>query len=91
MVISKVWHSLKSKTIPKCHLGILSNTRYALIKLTCEQCMNMSESCLNKCSIATIGHTNTNRSNGIEPNQEIEKNFTKFKVSQPFFKITQFK
>ena len=29
---------------------------------------------------------NTNRSNGTKPNQEIEKNFTKFKVSQPFFK-----
>ena len=36
-------------------------------------------------------NTNTNKPNGIEPNQEIEKNFTKFKVPNPFSKITQFK
>ena len=37
------------QTTPKCHLGILSNTWYAPTKLTCKQCMNMSESCLNTC------------------------------------------
>ena len=49
IVIPKVWYSLKSKTTQKCHLGILSNTWYALVKLTCKQYMNMSENCLNTC------------------------------------------
>ena len=33
-----------------------------------------------------LANTNTNRSNGTEPNQEIEKKIHKIIVSQPFFK-----
>ena len=43
------------------------------------------------CELPQLANTNTNRSKGTELNQEIEKKFTKFKVSQPFSKITQFK
>ena len=38
-----------------------------------------------------LANTNTHKSNGIEPNQEIEKNFAKTKVPNPFSKIPQFK
>ena len=31
-------------------------------------------------------NTNTNKTNGIEPNQEIEKNFTNLKFPNPFKK-----
>ena len=35
-------------------------------------------------------NTNTNKSNGTKPNQEIEKICTKFKVPNPFSKIPQY-
>ena len=38
-----------------------------------------------------LANTNTHKSNGTEPNQQIEKNFTKTKVPNPFSKIPQFK
>ena len=36
-------------------------------------------------------NTYTNKPNGTKPNQEIEKNFTKCKVPNPFSKVPQFK
>ena len=38
-----------------------------------------------------LANTNTNKPNGIKPNQEIERIFTKFKVPNPFSKLTQIK
>ena len=38
-----------------------------------------------------LANIDSHRSNGTEPNQDIEKNFTKTKVLNPFSKIPQFK
>ena len=38
-----------------------------------------------------LANTNTNKPNGTKPNQEIEKDFTKNRVPNPFSKIPQFK
>ena len=36
--------------------------------------------------MSQLVNTNTNKPKGTKPNQEIEKNFTKFKVLNPFSK-----
>ena len=72
----KNWNSFESKTTQKCHLSILSNTWYAW------SCENLPKY---KLKFPLGSNIDTNKLDGTEPNQEIEKKFRKNYSSQPFF------
>ena len=89
---TKDWNSVESKITQKCHLDNLSNIWHATMQNIYGKCMNIWKNASIHAQTATRGqHRCTNiKWNGTQPNQRIEKNFTKFRIPTQFSKIPNF-